>query len=152
LKHLRRLYIFKYGVWTQLMQFLFVGLLGTIVNLVILTLLLAGRTPVRVAVAAAILVSMCSNFVLNRRFSFSFARRGPWFRQFLSFVAASSMGAAINYALTIWVHTHFPSWRPQVAAMIGILVGTGVNFAASRYLVFRASHVRVGPEPKSPTG
>src|SRR5438477_196866 len=40
LKHLRRLYIFKYGVWTQLMQFLFVGLLGTVVNLAVLTVLL----------------------------------------------------------------------------------------------------------------
>ena len=33
LQHLRRLYIFKYGVWSQLMQFLVVGGLGTIVNL-----------------------------------------------------------------------------------------------------------------------
>lgn len=151
LRHLRRLYIFKYGVWTQLMQFLFVGFLGTLVNLVTLTLLLAWQTPVRVGVAAAILVSMCFNFVLNRRFSFSFARQGPWFRQFVSFVAASSVGAGINYALTIWVHHRFPGWRPQVAAMIGILVGTGVNFAASRYLVFRASHIRVPPEQKRPS-
>src|SRR5205814_4908985 len=113
LKHLRRLYIFKYGVWTQLMQFLFVGLLGTVVNLAVLTVLLAARTPVRTAVAAAILLSMCFNFVLNRRFSFSFARQGPWLRQFISFVAASSVGAVINYALTIWVHNRFPSWRPQ---------------------------------------
>ena len=31
-KHLRRLYVFKYGVWTQVLQFLVVGGLGTIVN------------------------------------------------------------------------------------------------------------------------
>ena len=90
LRHLRRLYIFKYGAWTQLTQFLVVGGLGTIVNLVVLTNLVARNVPTQVAVAAAIFVAMCFNFVLNRRFSFSLARGGSWLRQFFGFVAASS--------------------------------------------------------------
>jgi dolichol-phosphate mannosyltransferase len=142
IQHLRRLYIFKYGAWTQLLQFLVVGGLGTLVNLGALTALLAAGLPLRVGVAAAIFASMCFNFVLNRRFSFSFARSGGWGRQFARFVAASSVGAAVNFWLTLVVHAHFPSWRPQVAALIGITVATGLNFAASRYLVFRASHIR----------
>jgi putative flippase GtrA len=39
--------------------------------------------------------------------------------------------------------TYIPNLAPQVAALIGIVVGTGINFVASRYLVFRATHVRV---------
>lgn len=31
---------------------------------------------------------------------------------------------------------------PQAAALFGIAVGTGLNFVASRYLVFRSTHVR----------
>jgi dolichol-phosphate mannosyltransferase len=143
LQHLRRLYIFKYGVWSQLMQFLFVGAMGTGVNLLALTLLLMARVPVRIAVASAIFVSMSFNFVLNRRFSFS-VRRRPWARQFLGYLAASSVGALINYAVTFLVLGRVPGMRPQVAALIGIAVGTIFNFVASRYLVFRASHVRLG--------
>jgi dolichol-phosphate mannosyltransferase len=142
LQHLRRLYIFKYGVWSQIMQFLVVGALGTLVNLIALTLLITAGLQIRWAVALAILVAMTFNFVLNRRFSFSFARRGSWLLQYLRFVTASSFGALINYALTLAVLHQFPSVLPQLAALSGIAVATGVNFIASRYLVFRAVHVR----------
>jgi dolichol-phosphate mannosyltransferase len=141
-QHLRRLYIAKFGVWTQLTQFLIVGGLGTIVNLAALTVLIAAGMPTRVALGSAIFVAMCFNFVLNRRFSFSLARGGSWVRQFLGFVAASSFGALINYATTLVTLDRVPGARPQTAALIGIAAGTLFNFIASRYLVFRVSHVR----------
>lgn len=145
LQHLRRLYIHKFGLWSQLMQFLVVGGLGVFVNLAFLTLFVQASLPLRPSVAAAIFVSMCFNFVLNRRFSFSFARKGPWFRQFVRFVGASSAGACLNYFLTLVTLDSFPSWHPQAASLVGIAAGTAFNFAASRYLIFRASHVRVEP-------
>jgi dolichol-phosphate mannosyltransferase len=147
LKHLRRLYIFKYGVWSQLLQFLVVGGTGTAGNLLLLTGLLLARTPTRLAVAIAIFGSMCSNFVLNRRFSFSSARTSPWPRQFVRFVVASSAGALINYLATILTLGRFPRLAPQLAALVGIAVGTACNFVASRYLVFKATHVRVERKP-----
>jgi dolichol-phosphate mannosyltransferase len=142
LKHLRRLYTFKFGVWTQLLQFLTVGALGTVVNLATLTAALALGLPTRVSVAAAIFISMCFNFVLNRRFSFSASRSGSIIRQFIGFVLASSLGAVLNYLTTVFVLARAPGLRPQVAAVAGIVVGTGLNFVASRYLVFRSAHVR----------
>jgi dolichol-phosphate mannosyltransferase len=147
LQHLRRLYIFKFGAWTQLMQFLVVGAMGTIVNLVVLSTLLALSVPQRPAIALAIFGAMCFNFALNRRFSFSTSRDRPWPRQFVGFVAASSIGALINYATTLFVATHVGELQLQVAALIGIAVGTLFNFIASRYLVFRTSHIRV---PRGP--
>lgn len=143
LQHLRRLYIYKYGLWSQLLQFLVVGGIGTLVNLGVLTGLMAMQVPIRAAVALAIWVSMSSNFVLNRRFSFSFARRGSWWGQYLRFGAASSVGALVNYALTLVLLNHFLHLPVQVAALFGIAVGTGINFAASRYLVFRSEHLRL---------
>ena len=125
------------------MQFLVVGGIGTLVNLAALTALVAVGVPVRGAVALAIWIAMTFNFVLNRRFSFSFARGGAWWSQYLRFVGASSFGAVINYALTLAILSRFAQWPPQLAALIGIIVATGVNFIASRYLVFRASHVRL---------
>lgn len=146
LQHLRRLYVFKFGVWSQLAQFLVVGALGTGVNLLALTLLLALGLPARPALAAAIFVSIGFNFVLNRRFSFSAQRHSrPWPHQFGRFVAASSVGALINYATAAAILTRTPQVRPQLAALIGIAVGTAFNFVASRYLVFRASYIRANP-------
>jgi dolichol-phosphate mannosyltransferase len=147
LQHLRRLYIFKYGAWTQLMQFLIVGGMGTVVNLAALSALLALALPQRPAIAIAIFVAMCFNFVLNRRFSFSATRHRPWPKQFLAFVASSSVGALINYATTLFVSERVAGMRLQVAALIGIVVGTLFNFAASRYLVFRGSHIRAPLPP-----
>lgn len=143
LQHLRRLYIYKYGLWSQLLQFLVVGGIGTVVNLAVLTGLMAVHVPIRAAVALAIGVSMTTNFVLNRRFSFSFARRGAWWGQYLRFVAASSVGALVNYALTLLLLNRFPPLPAQAAALVGIAVGTGINFVASRYLVFRTQHLRL---------
>jgi dolichol-phosphate mannosyltransferase len=141
-RHLRRLYIFKFGVWTQLMQFLVVGGLGTIVNLTLLTMLLALAVPTAAAVATAIWLAVCFNFVLNRRFSFSLARHQSWVRQFVGFIAAYSFGVLINYAVTLGLLARLNGLRPQTAALAGIGAGTALNFLTSRYLVFRLSYVR----------
>ena len=146
LQHLRRLAIYKYGTWAHFAQFAVVGFSGTIVNLALLTLLVGLAVPVRLAVALAILGSMLSNFVLNRRFSFSYARSGSWWRQLLGFLGASSIGAGINYATVLVLLYFWPVLEriPQVASLAGILAGLSFNFVLSRYFVFRA--------PKSDSG
>jgi dolichol-phosphate mannosyltransferase len=144
LQHLRRLYIFKFGVWTQLMQFLVVGGLGTIVNLSLLTILLAMGVPTAAAIGSAIVLAMCFNFALNRRFSFSLARHRSWVRQFFGFGAACSVGVLINYLVTLSLLARLDGVRPQTAAVAGIAAGTAFNFLTSRYLVFRMSYVGAG--------
>jgi dolichol-phosphate mannosyltransferase len=83
---------------------------------------------------------MLWNFGLNRRFSFSYARDESIVRQFCGFAAACSVGAVINYLITT------APWDPlrfkHLAALIGIFGGTIFNFAASRFLVFRSTHIK----------
>lgn len=140
IQHLRRLYIYKYGTWSHLIQFLVVGLSGVAVNLGALTLLLSAGLANRQAVAIAIVISMLWNFALNRRFSFSYARDRSIVRQFLGFVAACSVGAVVNYFTTIrlWEMTRYK----LLAALTGVLAGTLFNFIASRYVIFRSKHVK----------
>jgi putative flippase GtrA len=57
-------------------------------------------------------------------------------------MAACSVGALINYAVTLLFMGETFSLRPQLAALIGIAAATAFNFIASRYLVFRSSHIR----------
>jgi dolichol-phosphate mannosyltransferase len=140
LRHLRRLYTFRFGTWSHLAQFLVVGASGLGINLLALTLLLKTGIAERPAVASGIAVSMLWNFALNRRFSFSYARNSSILRQFVGFVAACSLGALVNYFTTMAL---WPVLRPrQLAAISGVLAGTVFNFAASRFVVFRTKYVK----------
>ena len=146
IQHLRRLFIYRYGGWAHFSQFAVVGGLGTLVNLAVLTILNLLNVPLPIAVALAIIVAMVFNFALNRRFTFSYARQGSLIHQFLGFVGASSVGAVVNYTVTMilirqWV---FMQRMPQAAALIGIAAGMIINYGISRYLVFRKPH---GPRP-----
>ena len=143
LAHLWRLYAFKFGVWTPLVQFLVVGVLGTLVNLLLLTLL-ASPSTCRSAPALRSRSSArwATNFVVRRRFSGPPADRGSSAAAVRALRAASlprrprqPPGAGTALARS-------PEWPPQAAALAGIAVGTAFNFTASRYLAFKARHFR----------
>ncbi len=139
LRHLRRLAMFKFGHWMHFSQFAVVGFLGTLVNLAVLTLLDEMGLPLKISAAAAILVAMVFNFFLNRYFTFSDARPGRVWNQLAAFMAACSMGTAVNYAVvlsTAWMWPLF-SEHPQFASILGILAGLVFNYLASRHLVFK---------------
>lgn len=137
IQHLRRLFIHKFGAWSRVLHFLAVGASGTLVNLGILTLLLHQGASRDVAIAGGIAVSVVSNFLLNRRFTFSYARHESMLRQFLGFCVASSFGALVNFSVAKLFSSAFPALPLQLAAALGILAGMSLNFIANRYVVFR---------------
>lgn len=137
IRHLRRLFIHKYPNYSYFIQFALVGGSGTLVNLGALTLLTLAHLPDAAAIAGGILVSFLSNFMLNRHFTFSYARGESAPTQFVGFAAASALGLATNYVISLLVRREFPHVPIQLAAMLGILAGMGFNYFTSRYLVFR---------------
>ena len=138
IQHLRRLFIYRYPNWSHFLQFVVVGACGVLVNIAALTIFLKAGLKLHLSVALAIGISMLSNFALNRRFSFSYSRSGPLLKQLAGFVVACSLGAVINYAVTMGVLRTFPHWIPQLGALLGIVAGTGVNFILCRIVVFRS--------------
>jgi len=124
-----------------------VGGIGTLVNLGLLTGLVALALPVRHAVALAIAVAMGSNFVLGRRFGLALPRDRGLPRQLAAYAAASLPGALLNYVATLLTHARFPAASIQAAAVVGIAAGAAFNLVASRYLAFKAKHVRVRRPP-----
>ncbi len=138
LRHLRRLADFKYGDLSHFLQFAAVGASGVLVNLSVLTVLWLAGLPLSVAVALAILVSMLTNFALNRRITFSYARGGNALRQLVGFLAGSSLGALVNYGVTLLLLSRLPNLEqvPQIPSLVGILAGLVFNYTFSRYLVF----------------
>jgi dolichol-phosphate mannosyltransferase len=140
LRHIRLLYIHKYGTWSHLAQFLAVGTSGLAVNLALLTLFLHWSLSKNLAIALSIAISMLWNFALNRRFSFSYARSQSLLAQFVGFVAACSLGAVVSYFTTSLLWETFR--LKQAAACFGVLAGTAFNFVANRFIVFRGKHLK----------
>ncbi len=146
LQHLRRLYTFKFGTWSYLVQFMAVGTSGVVVNLGVLTALLALGVGTPSAIAGGIVVSVLTNFALNRRFTFDYARHGNVWAQLFGFVLASVVGGSIQWAITMAIAAYVAGLPVQIAALFGIAGGMVFNFLANRFLVFRKEHVR----PKTP--
>jgi dolichol-phosphate mannosyltransferase len=106
------------------------------------TVLLNAGLGANFSIAGAIAVSICTNFLLNRRFTFSHSKGGHLPTQFLSYVASVSFGALINYFAALLLLRLFPGFIPQLAALGGIAVATVANFVALKFLVFKRKHYR----------
>ena len=105
------------------LQFLVVGMIGTGVNLTVLTILSSIGTPKALALGGGIVTSLISNFELNRRFTFSYARHENIWRQFAGFVSASLIGMVVNYAVALTLASGLLADRQfgvQIAAIVGI--------------------------------
>ncbi|MBC7836123.1 MAG: glycosyltransferase family 2 protein [Phycisphaerales bacterium] len=137
IQHLRRLYLFRYAEATHVAQFLVVGASGVVVNLGVLTIALGLGAERFLALALGILVSVIGNFLLHRRFTFSYARRGPRLGQFAGYCVACLLTAGASFLTSIAMSGAVPDWPLQVAALAGIAVGTGLNYLLGRFVVFR---------------
>ena len=145
IQHLRRLYLHRFANAMYLAQFLVVGTSGVVVNLAVLTLLQFLGLPEAVCLAGGIGVSVVSNFLLNRRFTFSYARDRSAGRQFIGFVAASAVGALVSFTVSLALRASAfaeLSYGLHLAALCGIAAGMIFNYLGNRYIVFRKTHIR----------
>lgn len=145
IQHLRRLYLYRFANAMYLAQFMVVGASGVVVNLAVLTLLQLMGLPDTVCLAGGIAVSVVSNFLLNRRFTFSYARDGHMGKQFLGFLGASAVGAGVSFAVSVGLRTQVlqdVAFGLHLAALGGIASGMIFNYLGNRFLVFRKTHIR----------
>lgn len=138
LRHLKRLTDYKYGAFSQLIQFGMVGATGMVVDLTAYALLLRGGIPLELAGAAAIWIAMSWNFLLNRYLTFSYSRNDEILSQYLRFCATCSLGGVISWSVRVGLPHLVPFFERflLLAALLGIVAGTASNFLISRYWVF----------------
>jgi len=118
------------------------------VDLLVYAVLLRAGVMIPVARAVAIVMAMSWNFVLNRRVSFSASRFGrPVIEQYLLWLASCGLGAVASWsvAVSLSLLTRFFAAHVFLAAILGIVVGSLINFILARYLVF-ASSGKTGPK------
>lgn len=137
IQHVRRLFLFKYAQSSEVVQFLVVGASGVVVNLAVVSVLLALGVYTDAAIVIAIAVSVCTNFLLNRRFTFSHSKDKPILSQFIKYVFSVSAGALVNTSVTLWLVKAYPDMKVQLAMLVGIVAATIFNFTAMKFLVFK---------------
>lgn len=141
LRHLARLYRFRFPRLVRFLSFGLVGSTGAFVDLLTFVLLLkSGLSPLPAAMFA-IWVAMTCNFELNRRLTFSDGVRS-WGQAYLSFCLSCLIGAGVNTSARValmssmsWFNEH--AWG---AALLGILSGLAFNFSLCERFVFRKPH------------
>jgi dolichol-phosphate mannosyltransferase len=144
LVHLLRLYEVRYQSWMQLLQFVFVGASGVAVDLCFFTLFMAVLPDFTVqeyvARGGAIGIAMSWNFLLNRHVTFRFSRKRSMLAQYALFCLSCSIGALINWSTFVLLRIGADFFEEQryLAALAGIVAGTGFNFAFSKWHVFAA--------------
>ncbi len=119
-----------------IVRFALVGAVGTLVNLAVLWLLrywlgLAHE----VASAAAIEVSLLSNFALNDIWTFKRRRRSTLLQSVVRYHAANLAGIITQYAVSVSLY-RILSLESLTSQFIGIIAGFLVNYSLSKSVVW----------------
>lgn len=139
LRHLHRLYGFRFGLPVRIASFGAVGLSGLVIDTAVyLGLQWAGAGHL-LARFLSFWPAVTWNWRLNRGLTFGDRPRGARFDQWRRFAAASVAGLAANFggyaALTAWVDLFA---RHRLAALLaGVAMGSALNFALAARFVYR---------------
>lgn len=142
LRHLRRLYHHRWPKGMEILQFLFVGTCGLVVDVCIYLLLVFAGLPHLAARAMSYLPAATFNWFINRNMTFNHRPRRPKAAQWSQFMVVCMVGFFFNwgtYALLTSTIAFFDETR-LLALLAGVVVGTAFNFVFSDLLVFRAAH------------
>lgn len=151
LKHLRRLYRFKFPVASEFSQFGLVGGSGFIVDSLIYFALQAffglGHNMAR---AISFWPAATWNWFWNRTITFTDRKKSNHIKQWLSFLGTSLSGFAMNFGTYTMLTSYVPYFIENkfLALMIGVLVGMGFNFMMARIFVFRELDEEIQKEEK----
>lgn len=124
----------------EFLSFAVVGVIGLVVDVVVLYLLapLLGWYFARVL---SFLAAATTTWALNRRYTFAarVSTEGSVWREYLGYLVSMLAGAVLNYgAYVLTLHWVEGRWAAALGVAVGSIAGMGANFLSARYLVFRS--------------
>lgn len=136
-RHLGRLYRFRFPKLTRFLSFSFVGASGVVVDLLMFLMLMRVGFTTWSAAVIAIWCAMTSNFFLNRSLTFASARQN-WWRDYFAFCLSCLVGAVVNAGVRIGLISSIAWFTAHAsgAAGLGILSGLVFNFSLCERFVF----------------
>jgi dolichol-phosphate mannosyltransferase len=151
LRHLRRLYQYRYSTWAELVQFAGVGSIGFVIDLALYYLLQGFGLQHQIARAISFWPAVTSNWLLNRTITFNHRSYKKPLRQWINFVMTSLIGFFINWGSYTLMTTHIDFFNQYkvIALMTGVAMGMGFNFLFSNLFVFHNLRVEEGMQKNS---
>ncbi len=149
LRHLARLYRHKFGGPFRAVFFGLVGLTGVFVDVACYLAFQTLGLEHRMARFLSFWAAVTWNWALNRYTTFRDRRQRPHLRQWLAFVASSLLGFGASFGsyLALTSHVEFFQHQRLLAMLVGIALGSGLNFAASNLYVYR-HYIESGPDTR----
>ena len=138
LRHLRRLYLHKFGSLAEFIHFGAVGASGFVVDICFyLVFQWLGFNHVT-ARGLSFLPAVSWNWALNRVATFGERNKRPKARQWIEFLSSSSIGFVLSWGTYTYLTTgnEFFSQQKIIALLCGIVVASVFNFAASSLFVY----------------
>lgn len=127
----------------RLPRYLLVGHVGFQIDaLVTLLLTQEGGVDARVSRIPAFLIASVATYALNRYWTFGVSRaQGKFFRGWVAYLVATSVGALCNYmAYAAVVTWHGDGFWDQLAALVaGSFAGLAVSYFANSRFVFASA-------------
>jgi dolichol-phosphate mannosyltransferase len=139
LRHLYRLYLYKFGGIARLLCFVLVGAGGLVIDVACYLGLQGIGLEHRLARFLSFWPAVTWNWRLNRSLTFSERPRQPRVRQWGKFVASSLVGLSLNVGgyTTLTSFVDFFASRRLLALLLGVGLGTLVNFLLANFYVYR---------------
>ena len=139
LRHLYRLYRYRYGAVARLASFGLVGASGFVIDVAVYLALQAIGVEHRLARFLSFWPAVTWNWLVNRGLTFAERPRQPRVRQWTRFVASSLIGLGVNVggytALTSFVD---PFARHRLPTLVcGVALGGVVNYLIANRYVYR---------------
>jgi len=140
LRHLRRLYQYRYPVWAEFVQFGMVGSTGVVIDLIIYFAFQSlFAIDHKVARAWAFVGAASWNWALNRLITFTYRQKMSKLIQWPAFLLTSTVGFFVNWGSYVMLTDYVPFFDSHrvLALLLGVLLGMGINFMGARMFVFR---------------
>ncbi|GKS09310.1 putative membrane protein YngA [Paenibacillus chitinolyticus] len=118
-----------------LVKFGLVGLLNTGVDFAAFLLLTAAGVPYLTAQVIAFLLGVLNSYFLNRSWTFR-SRTGRGTREIARFFLINLISLAVSTVLLQWAHIGL-GWPLVTGKLAATLASSWINYAGSRYWVFR---------------
>lgn len=150
LRHLRRLYQFKFQTKAEFFQFAAVGSSGFVVDLLVYLLLQTFGLSHTLARAISFWPAASWNWALNRGITFNHREKTKKTTQWSTFVTSSLIGFGVNYGTYYTLTTFVPFFQEHqiLALIIGVLMGMGFNFSISNLFIFKKLRDEVEEEKR----
>lgn len=138
LRHLRRLYLYRYGSLAEFVHFGAVGASGFIVDVACYYLFQLFGAPHEIARALSFWPAVSWNWVINRTTTFGARQRRPRIRQWLEFVGSSLIGFSISWGIYVLLTANIALMDQY--RLLALIIGTGVasvfNFTVATLFVY----------------